>query len=88
MQDNLALVEESFTNVQDVDRVDAKLDDASAKLAAGKNDDAARKLVDFQTKLTALATAPKPKVDPAVADALAAEAQGVIDCIEAINGTP
>ena len=60
---------------------------ASAKLAEGKNADAVAKLVDFQTTLTALATAPKPKVDAATAEALIAEAQGVIDCINAIGTT-
>jgi hypothetical protein len=53
-----------------VDGLVAKLDAASAKLAAGKNTDAVAKLVDFQTTLNALATAPKPKVDPVVAQAL------------------
>jgi hypothetical protein len=87
LQDNLALAEGSFTNDQDFARLDAKLVDASEKLAAGKNDDAVRKLDDFQTKLTALATDPKPKVDAAVAGALVTDAQGVIDCIDPINGT-
>jgi len=63
----------------------AKLDAASAKLAEGKNADAVQKLVDFQTTLNALATARQPKVDPAVAQSLIAEAQGVIDCINTIG---
>lgn len=75
----------SFTNQTDLDNLVAKLDAASAKLAAGKNADAVQKLVDFQVKLTELASAPKPKVDPAVAQALITEAQGVIDCINAIE---
>ena len=61
------------------------LDAASAKLAAGKNADAVNKLVDFQTTLNALATAPKPKVDPTVAGTLSGEAPGVIDCINAVG---
>ncbi len=79
--------ESSFTNEQSVTNLVAKLDAASAKLAEGKNADAVEKLVDFQTTLTALATAAKPKVDPATADALIAEAQGVIDCINTIDST-
>ena len=63
----------------------AKLDAASAKLAAGKTTDAVGKLVDFQTTLNALATAPKPKVDPAVAQALSADARGVVVCINEIG---
>jgi hypothetical protein len=51
---------------------------------ARKNTDAA-KVVDCQTTLNALATAPKPKVDPAVAQALSAEAQGVVVCINEIG---
>jgi hypothetical protein len=62
-----------------------KLDAASAKLAAGKNTDAVAKLVDFQTTLNTLATAPKPKVDPAVEQALRGDAQRVIDCINEIG---
>jgi hypothetical protein len=44
-----------------------------------------QKLVDFQTKLNSLATANKPKVDPAVAQALIAEGDGVIECINLIG---
>lgn len=72
----------SFTNQKDVNGLLAKLDAASVKLAEGKNADAVLKLVDFQTTLNALATAPKPKVDPAVAQSLIGEAQGVIDCVD------
>ena len=77
----------SFTNQKDVDGLVAKLDAASAKLAAGKNSDAVAKLVEFQTTLNALATAPKPKVDPVVAQALSQEAQGIIECIDEIGTT-
>jgi hypothetical protein len=77
----------SFTNQRDVGALVAKLDAASAKLAAGKNADAVAKLMDFQTTLNALATATKPKVDPAVAQALSGDAQGVIDCINEIGTT-
>jgi hypothetical protein len=75
----------SFTSQKDVGGLVAKVDAGSAKLAAGKNGDAVAKLVDFQTTLNALATAPKPKVDPAVAQALSAEAQGVVACINEIG---
>jgi FIMAH domain-containing protein len=76
----------SFTNAKDFNGLLAKLDAASGKLAEGKNADAVQKLVDFQTTLNALATAPKPKVDPAVAQSLTAEARVVIDCINTIDG--
>ena len=75
--------ESSFTNPEDASRLAGKVDSASAKLAAGKNAGAVQKLVDFQTTLDALATAPAPKVDPAVAQALTGDAQAVIDCINA-----
>ena len=77
----------SFTNERSFTSAVAKLDAASAKLAEGKNADAVQKLVDFQTQLNALATAPKPKLDPDTAQALIAEAQGVIDCINSIGST-
>lgn len=47
--------------------------------------DAVQKLTDFQTTLNSLATAPKPKVDPATAQTLSDEAQGVIGCINTIG---
>ena len=77
--------ETSFTNAKSVTSVIGKVDDASAKLTEGKNADAVLKLGDFQTTLTSLATAPKPKLDPGTAETLTAEAQGVIDCINAIG---
>lgn len=82
---NTAAAEMSFASQNSFNNVVAKLDAASAKLAEGKNADAVQKLVDFQTTLNALATAPKPKVEPVVAQSLAAEAQGVIDCINTIG---
>jgi hypothetical protein len=81
LRDNTLAAQAYFTNQKDLSSLVAKLDAASAKLAAGKTTDAVAKLVDFQTTLNALAVAPKPKVDPAVAQALSAEAQGVIVCI-------
>ena len=77
--------ESSFTNEQSVTSAIGKLDAASAKLAEEKDADAVQKLVDFQTQLNSLAAAPKPKVDPDTAQSLVAEAQGVIDCINAIG---
>ena len=74
----------SFANQKDFTGSVAKLDAAGAKLAAGKNADAVGKLSDFQTTLNALASAPKAKIDPAVAQALSEDAQGVIDCINTI----
>jgi hypothetical protein len=82
---NTVAAETSFDNPKSFNNLVEKLDAAAAKLAEGKNADAAQKLVDFQTTLNALATAPKPKVDPAVAQSLVAEAQGVIDCINMIG---
>ena len=83
-EDTLA-AQASFTSEKDVGGLVAKVDAASEKLAAGKNNDAVAKLVDFQTTLNALATAPKPKVDPAVAHALSTEAEGVTVCINQIG---
>ena len=77
--------ESSFTNEKSVTSAIGKLDAASAKLAEEKDADAVQKLVDFQTGLNSLAAAPKPKVDPDTAQSLVAEAQGVIDCIDAIG---
>ena len=77
--------ETSFTNAKSVTGVIGKIDDASAKLTEGKNADAVLKLGDFQTTLTSLATAPKPKLDPGTAETLTTEAQGVIDCVNAIG---
>ena len=85
LRDDTLAAQTSFTNQKDVDALVAKVDDASAKLAAGKNTDAIAKLVNFQTTLNALAMAPKAKVDPAAAQALGAEAQGVVGCIEEIG---
>jgi hypothetical protein len=75
----------SFANQKDVVGLVEKVDDAGAKLAAGKNADAVQKLTAFQATLNALATAPKPKVDSHVAQTLGSEAQGVIDSINAIG---
>ena len=75
----------SFTNVVSVTSEVSKLDDASAKLTEAKNADAVQKLVDYQTTLNSLATATKAKVDATTAATLTAEAQGVIDCINAIG---
>jgi hypothetical protein len=79
--------ESSFTNEQSFADEIAKLDDASAKLTEEKNADAVLKLGDYQSTLTLLATATKAKVDPATAQTLSGEAQGVIDCINAIGTT-
>lgn len=77
--------ETSFTNAKDFTSEVAKLDEASAKLTGEKNADSVQKLTDFQSTLNLLATAAKRKVDPATAQTLSAEAQGVIDCINAIG---
>lgn len=82
--DTLA-AETSFTNAKSVTSLTAKVDAASVKLAEGKNADAVQKLSDFQATLGSLATAVKPKVEASSAQSLTAEAQGVIDCINAID---
>jgi hypothetical protein len=87
LQSDTVAAQSSFTSEQSFTSAVAKLDAASTKLAEGKNADAVQKLVDFQTQLNALATAPKPKLDPDTAQALIAEAQGVIDCINSIGST-
>jgi hypothetical protein len=87
LQFNASAARGSFTNVKDFNGAVAKLDAASSKLAEGKTADAVQKLRDFQTQLNALATAPKPKLDLTTAQALIAEAQSVIDCIDAIGTT-
>lgn len=75
----------AFSDPHDVEVLVAKLDDAEAKLLDSKNADAEAKVTDYQAKLAALANATKPKVDSAVAATLSDEAQGVIDCIDAIG---
>jgi hypothetical protein len=74
-----------FTNVKSRESLVAKVDAASRELALGKTADAVGKLVDFQTTLSALATAQKPKLDPTEAELLVAQGQGAIDCIGAIG---
>jgi hypothetical protein len=87
LRSDTVAAETSFTNQTSVDSEIAKLDDAAAKLADAKNADAVEKLVDYQTTLNSLATATTPKVDAGTAQTLSAEAQGVIDCINAIGAT-
>jgi hypothetical protein len=85
LQSDTVAAESSFTSRSSFTNETAKLDDASVKLAEGKNADAVAKLVDFQSTLTSLSTATKAKVDAGTAQTLTAEAQGVIDCINAIG---
>jgi catechol 2,3-dioxygenase-like lactoylglutathione lyase family enzyme len=66
------------------DPVYVGLDLGSSHLGIG-HADAVDKLIDFQTKLDALATAPKPKGDPNVAQALSLKADEVVACINAIG---
>jgi len=76
---------DSFTNPdKDWTGLLGKIDAASAELADGKNADALLKLDRYQAKLTELASAPKPKVDPAVAATLSAEAEQAAACISSI----
>ncbi len=85
LRSDTVAAESSFTNKNSFTGEVAKLDDASTKLAEGKNADAVQKLVDFQSTLNSLATATKAKVDAGTAQTLSGEAQVVIDCINAIG---
>jgi hypothetical protein len=58
---------------------------AVLSLSAGKDADAVQKLTEFQATLDALASAPKPKVLADAAQRLSSDAQGAIDCINAIG---
>ena len=58
-----------------------KLVEATDKLAEGKFADAAAKVADYGSLLTSLAGAPKPKLDPSVAEALTAQAASVEGCL-------
>ncbi len=60
-----------------------KLDNASAKLAEGKNADAIQKLTDFKTKVTALNT--QGKINPDDAQSLISGADDAITCIRALE---
>ena len=72
-------------NAKDASGLVAKVDAATAELAAGKNADATQKLTDYQAKLSALASAPKPKVDPVAATTLTTQAQQTVDCIASLG---
>ena len=74
-------------NAKDVNGLVSKVDAATAELAAGKNADSLQKVVDYQAKLSALASAPKSKLDPVAATTLTAQAQQAVDCIASL-GTP
>jgi hypothetical protein len=64
--------------------LDAKLADASTKLAEGKFEDAIAKLVDFRTSIENLAAAPKPKIGQEDAQLLIANANNAITCIQGL----
>ena len=80
-----AAAESSFTNAKDFTGAVGKVDGAARELAKGKNTDTVTKLGDYQKLLTQLSSADKPKLDPATAGTLIADAQRVIDCINAID---
>jgi len=61
----------------------AKLDDASAKLADGKNADAIQKLTNFRDTVALLNT--QGKIDPDDANALILGADDAIACIRALE---
>jgi hypothetical protein len=60
-----------------------KLDNASAKLAEGKNADAIQKLTNFRDTVAALNT--QGKINPDDANTLISGANGVIACITALE---
>jgi len=60
-----------------------KLDNASVKLAEGKNADAIQKLTNFRDTVAALNA--QGKIDPADADTLILGANDAIDCITALD---
>jgi hypothetical protein len=60
-----------------------KLDDASAKLAEGKNADAIQKLTNFRDTVDALNT--QGKIDPDDANTLISGANDAIACIMALE---
>ena len=64
--------------------LNAKLTDASTKLAEGKYQDAIAKLLDFETTVEKLATAAKPKISQADAQLLIADADAAIACIQGL----
>lgn len=72
----------AFTNSKSFTSTLAKLDAAAAKIAEGKTADAAAKIRDYQQLLSSLANAPKPKLDPATASDLIAQAEAVALCLE------
>jgi hypothetical protein len=76
---------DSFADAHTVGRLLIKLDDASTKLTESKNAEAVGKLIGYQTTLTQLATAAKPKVDPTTGATLTTQAEGVIGCILALG---
>src|SRR5919112_4229895 len=61
----------------------SKLDNASAKLAEGKNADAIQKLTNFRDTVTALNT--QGKINPDDANTLISGANDAIDCITALQ---
>ena len=77
--------ESSFGKAKDFTGTVGKVDGVARELDKGKYADAVTKLGDYQKLLTQLASANPPKLDPATADALFADAQRVIDCINAIE---
>jgi hypothetical protein len=84
LSDDTWAAADSFSNTRDVDGLVGKIGAASAELAADKNSDALLKLDSYQAKLTELAFAPKPKVDPAVAVRLSTGAEQAAACIGSI----
>ena len=73
LQADLRAAKSSFANQTDFDRSQTILTDVWMHLTGGHQDPVAvQRLTDFQTTLNA---------DPALAQRLAAQAQGIIDCV-------
>lgn len=66
-------------------RLADKADAAVLKLDQNKIADALAKLRDYDATLEALRAAPKPKVDPDIANALDIEVGSAIDCVVGIS---
>jgi len=83
LRSDTVAAESSFRNTKDFTGSVGKVDAVSRELAKGKYVDTVTKLRDFQKLLAQLSSG--DKLDPTTAEALSAEAQGVIDCVNAIG---
>jgi len=85
VQEDLLVIFDGATDTKPYTSLSSKLDEASDKLIEGKPVDAVQKLVDFQTTVMALSTAPKLKLSLEEAALLLNDSQAAINCIEALG---